>query len=104
MRKHNGIFYEQAKSGDPTVKIQGVENFVENMLAAMQITGNHEHDELLTRCATWSGRACYEYFDNKDVYKALYWCNLVMQRLTFMGYDRTLVTVSAESFRNTEGK
>jgi len=86
------------------VKIQGVENFVENMIAAMKITGNYENEKMLRQCAVWSGRAVYEYFDNKDVYKALYWCNLVMQELTFMGYDRTLVTVSAESFRNTEGK
>lgn len=98
MKKHNGIFYEEAKSGDPTYKIPGCEKLIENLMAAMRITSNHEFDEMLNRCQWRIRRAHFLYYQEHDIYGAMDYCNAIMSELTPLCYDKRYVTSSPKSF------
>lgn len=98
LKKHNGIFYEEAKSGDPTYKLPGCEKLIENLIAAMRITGNREYDEILQKCSIWAGRAHYHYYEEKDVRLAMDYCNAIMRELTVLCYDKRYVASSPKSF------
>lgn len=98
MKKHNGIFYEEAKSGDPTYKLPGCEKLIENLIAAMKITNNHEYDETLDRCAIWVGRAHFLYYHENDIELTMRHCNAIMRELTVLCYDKRYVAASPKSF------
>ncbi len=79
MRKRTGIFYERASSGDPTIKIPGCENLIETLAASMKISECDKYNELLTKCFVWVRRAHHHYYNEKDIYWAMEWCNAIMR-------------------------
>lgn len=87
MKNDNWDFFVEAKSGDPTHKIPGCENLVENLSAAAVTLGTHEYDGKLDKCRVWAGRAHYFYYEAKDHYEAIRYCNAITLELTPIIYE-----------------
>ena len=87
MKNDNWDFFVEAKSGDPTHKIPGCENLVENLLTSTKLVGATEYDKTLDRCKVWANRAHYHYYVENDVYEAIKYCNAIMQDLTPIIYE-----------------
>lgn len=98
MKKHNGIFFEDAKSGDPTRKIPGCEKLIENLIAAMKMTEHTEHDEMLKKCTVWINRAHYHYYEEGNIRMAMEYCNAIMREITPLCYNKRYVIASPKSF------
>lgn len=97
MKNDNWDFFVEAKSGDPTHKIPGCENLVENIIAACEILGVTEYSEKLQKCKIWSGRAHYLYYEEKNIREALQHCNAIMQEITCIIYEEKGRFASAKS-------
>lgn len=107
MKTDNWDFFVEAKSGDPTHKIPGCENLVENLIASVKIVETNEYDDALKKCLVWSGRAHYHYYVEHDVNGAIKWCNAIMQLVTPIIYESgtRFAAVKVGSFKYTpEGK
>ena len=96
-------FFVDAKSGDPTHKIPGCENLVENLIAAIEILQTPEYADKLNRCKVWSDRAHYLYYVEHDINEAVRYCNAIMRELTPMIYEpqSRFATVKSGAFKYT---
>lgn len=87
MRDDNWDFFVEAKSRDPTHKIPGCENLVENLIAACEIADIHDYDTKLKKCAVWSNRAHHFYYKENDPLEALNYCNAILREITTIIYE-----------------
>lgn len=87
MKNDNWDFFVEAKSGDPTHKIPGCENLVENLLSSVKIVGITDYDAALKKCTVWSNRAHFLYYVENNVYEAVRHCNAIMQEITPIIYE-----------------
>ena len=87
MKNDNWDFFVEAKSGDPTHKIPGCENLVGNLLAASKILKTDDYKDILEISRVRVARAHYFYYEEKNYYEAIRYCNAIMQDLTEIIYE-----------------
>ena len=87
MKNDNWVFFVKAKQEAPTEKIPNCEHLVENLLASQEITGINQYDDKLKKCAVWADRAHYFYYNEKDYYESIRYCNHILREISVMIYE-----------------
>jgi hypothetical protein len=101
MKKDNGVFFARAKNGSPPDRIAGCENLVENIVATMKLAGENKFDISLDKCNHWAQRAHKDYYEDKDIVKALAHCNAIINEIGYLCYDLKYAKLQSDSFKYT---